>query len=242
MNSLVCPILGLVLSGALACSGRGGAPAKPAFSVLIRASSDDEQPVANVAVLVGGRPLGATTAAGTLAATVSGDEGQTLPVYATCPERYSPPSSLPPLRLTQARALASGRAEPIAYDVVCDRKTRSVVVAVKASGLEDAPVLINGERQAVTDDDGIAHVAFTVDRDAPSVRVDLDISAVPTLAPRTPVAPSRSTERTRSSSSTSSSLVAHVPRARPGHQLPLATFRNGSIDAPDAIFPQIWPC
>jgi len=187
MNKSAYVLLSVVLASALGCSSRAStAGTKPDFAVLVRASSDDEQPLANVAVSAAGHFLGATAAAGTLPLRISGHEGQVLPVTLTCPEGYSPPNAAPPLRLTQARALGSGKAEPLVYDIVCDRKKRSVVVAVKASGLKGAPVLINGERQAVTDENGIAHVALTVDRDTPAVRVDLDTSAEPALAPQNP--------------------------------------------------------
>lgn len=181
-------LFGVVLSMAacVACGGRESSSNKPDFTVVVRASTDDERPLEGVAILAARRRLGETSSTGTLMARTPGDDGQTLPVTISCPDGYLAPVSPPPLRLTRARALASGKVEPLTYDVVCDRKVRNVIVAVKTSGSRGTPVLVNGERQATTDDNGIAHVALVVDRNTPSVRVDLDTSSEPALVPQSP--------------------------------------------------------
>ena len=182
-------VFGVVLSmfACLACGNRGASSNdKPDFMVVVRASTDDDRPLEGVAILAAQHRLGATSSTGTLTARTPGEDGQTLPVTISCPDGYLAPTNSPPLRLTHARALASGKTEPLVYDVVCDRKMRNVMVAVKTTGSKGTPVLVNGERQATTDDNGIAHVALVVDRNTPSVRVDLDTTSEPTLVPQSP--------------------------------------------------------
>jgi hypothetical protein len=182
-------VFGVVLSmfACLACGNRGASSSdKPDFTVVVRASTDDDRPLEGVAIIAARHRLGATSSTGTLTARTQGEDGQTLPVTISCPDGYVAPATSPPLRLTHARALASGKTEPLVYDVVCDRKMRNVIVAVKAAGSKSTPVLVNGERQAITDDNGIAHVALVVDRSTPSVRVDLDTSSEPNLVPQSP--------------------------------------------------------
>jgi hypothetical protein len=183
-------VLALALTLIAASAGCSGRPSsgteKRDFKAVVRAHSDDERPLAGVVISAAGRRLGATDAAGNVTVRVPGDEGQSIPVSITCPEGFIAPQAPAPLRLTSARALATGKTEPLVYETTCDRKERNVVVAVRASGSSGLPILINGQRHAVTDENGIAHVALTVDRDAPSLRVDLDTAAAPSLMPQNP--------------------------------------------------------
>lgn len=182
-------LLALTFSSLMAVGCGNRTPSSPGttdFQVQVRATSDDDQAVEGVTVTAAGHHLGSTSSMGTLKARVSGDEGQTVAMAVTCPAGFISPERPRSLRLTRARALGTGRTEPLAHDVTCDRKSRDIVVAVKASGAPDTPVLINGHREATTDENGIAHVALTVDRNAPSVRIDLDTSADTSLVPQNP--------------------------------------------------------
>lgn len=181
------PILLTLVAASAGCRNPGqSSVATSDFRVVVRAASDDAQPVAGVVVSAAGRRLGSTDAVGNLAVRLPGDEGQTVPMSVTCPERFLALQAPAPLRLTNARALGSGKTEPLIYDATCDRKERNVVIAVRAVGSKSTPILVNGQRQAVTDENGVAHIALSVDRDAPSLRVDLDTTADPSLTPQNP--------------------------------------------------------
>lgn len=184
MKSLF-PLLLTLIAATTGCSG-SSTREKGDFKVVMRAKSDDERPLAGVVMSAAGHRIGATDDAGNLTARVPGEEGQTVPVSIVCPDGFLAPQAPAPLRLTKARSLGSGTTEPLVYDTICDRKQRNIVIAVRAIASGPSPILVNGQRQEVTDENGVAHLALTVDRDAPSLRVDIDTSADPSLIPQNP--------------------------------------------------------
>ncbi|HKY34646.1 MAG TPA: hypothetical protein VJN18_01795 [Polyangiaceae bacterium] len=170
-----------------ACAGSATTSASaPGFEVTFRATGDDGMPLAGVKLDGAKKPLGATDRSGVLAARLHGVEGQVIAVKATCPESHASPEVLPPLRLSRTRALGSARPEPIAYDVVCQKRIRQVVVVVKAERGKNLPVLFNGRPVATTDADGHAHALIEMDRTATSLRVDIDTTTDRSLLPQNP--------------------------------------------------------
>lgn len=175
-----------VALAATACASRRPAPSEAEFSVVFKTTSEDGEPLATVALSAGGKPLGASDASGRLTARLQGSEGQSLDVKAICPEGYASPEAASPIRLSHVRALGKASLEPIAYQVVCERKLEQIAIAVRAEHGKELPVLVNGIPKGVTDRDGQAHLLVEVDRDVPSLRVELDTTLAPASLPQNP--------------------------------------------------------
>ncbi len=156
------------------------------FEVAFRATADDGSDLAGVTLEAGKARVGATDSSGAFTTRLRGAEGQVVIVKASCPEGYVSPDLLPPLRLTRTRALGSARPEPIAYNVLCEKRLRQVVVVVKAERGRNLPVSLNGKHVATTDLDGHAHALIEMDRTVTALRVDLDTTAEHSLFPQNP--------------------------------------------------------
>lgn len=160
-------------------------PAPPPQNVVIRVHSDPGKPLEGAKVLFSGQEVGATDADGAAEVKLAGRDGETFNVSVSCPEGFESPPS--PVKVTLHR-LADPDKRP-EYGVQCPPQTRTVVVAVRAEGVEDIPVTLLGREVARTDDSGAAHVVLTLE---PGEQFDLMLDTnderFEDLRPQNPVA------------------------------------------------------
>jgi hypothetical protein len=83
-----------------------------------------------------------------------GADGETVDVFVSCPEGFRSPKKPVPLRLAR---IADPTKTP-EYSVSCPPSQRTVVVAVRAEGGANLPILYLGREIARTDASGAAHV------------------------------------------------------------------------------------
>jgi hypothetical protein len=161
--------LGLVLVSsfaftALACEEP---PPPPIFPITFIAESDPGVPLAGVTVTVAGAAPAQTAADGTVRLELSGEEGTSVPVGATCPEGYRSAPALSPIVLRTTVAVGGAAAPGFRVTVSCLPQTRQGVVVIRAGGTGTAPrsglpVMIEGREVARTDSSGIAHVSLNM--------------------------------------------------------------------------------
>jgi hypothetical protein len=155
------PLIALTLVS-LAPAGCSAPEATP-YEFVVRVTSDPERPLAGALLLQGTTQLGATGEDGSVRLTVRGNEGEIVNLDVRCPERYRSPTASMPLTLHR---LADGAHLP-EFSAVCPPNERSIVVAVRADGAGDLPVLYLGQELARTDASGAAHVLFSAATDTP---------------------------------------------------------------------------
>ncbi|RMH36672.1 MAG: hypothetical protein D6689_22080 [Deltaproteobacteria bacterium] len=183
-----------IAAGIAGCD-RAPAPAAHAddspYTFELTARDDRGAPLSGVRVVLAGTERGATDAGGRFAMELHAPDGARAALAVRCPDGYAAADVPDAVVFRPVRALNGGRA-PIRVDVVCPRAQRIVALVVRAQhagrdrgGVEDLPVVVDGQVRARTGPGGIAHVAL--DR-APgaAVRVALDTSAAPALRPRSP--------------------------------------------------------
>jgi|GEM_PF-3201170 len=124
---------------ATACTAPGPAASR---SVTVRAIGDNGDPVANVAVALNGRELGATDEDGQLHVRLRGRLGAVFVPVARCPPPSESPENLPSITLRGRDA-----DEPLVVDIACRRDSRLVGVVVRARKVQ---------RETVTDDEFLA--------------------------------------------------------------------------------------
>jgi hypothetical protein len=128
------------------------------------ASSDPGVPLAGVQISANGSPVPGTTGAdGVLRIELSGAEGSSVAVSATCPAGHREPDPIAPLILRRVIDLATGGAAALQVSVTCRPLSRHGVVIVRAGGegpREGIPVLLDGREVSRTDRSGVAHVAL----------------------------------------------------------------------------------
>ncbi len=181
LSSLLAIGLGLLSSCA-----EPPAPAELRFDATLRVTTDDADPLANAKFALNGKPFGVTDLTGALSVRLRGTEGQTVRLSLECPEGYSPPERLPPLRLTQTRRMGQTRPQPLALDAVCTRQTRKVALVVRALPEATLPIEIDGKVVTSTDADGNAHLLLEVDRSRRTVSARLNTSQRTDLLPQNP--------------------------------------------------------
>jgi hypothetical protein len=120
-------------------------------------------------------------ASGVVKAQVNGREGDTVSFFVRCPEGYQSPDAAVAIVL---RRFSDPSAVPL-REVACPPLSRTLVVAVRAPGAADVPVLVDGQELARTDTRGVAHVSWEVPL-GKIVELTLDTSAQPDLEPRSP--------------------------------------------------------
>lgn len=180
--------LAIVLA-ALGC-GEEGPP--PAFPVTFLATSDPGVPVPGVTLTANGGPAGVTGADGTLRVELSGSEGSTVVVGATCPDGYREPTPIAPLVLRRVIDLATGGNAALQVTVTCLPAARHGVVIVRAGGegpRDGIPVLLDGREVARTDRSGTAHVAIDMAPGTPFSVALATATVAPMLRPTNPTMP-----------------------------------------------------
>lgn len=182
INWIAISLLGMTS----ACGGSTATPLDKTFDVVLRASSDEGEPVQGATFVHGESSLGKTDVAGRVATKIQGVDGQTLAVVTTCPDGYLAPEQSAQLRLTEVRKLDSNAPATIELDVVCTRKMRDIVLVVRTNQAPSLPVEVSGKSIGSTDSNGQAHYHVQLDRSVGRLSVSLDTGAAPKLRPQNP--------------------------------------------------------
>lgn len=175
--------LGLLLVG---CGGSNVAPPGKPFGVVLRATSDEGEPVQGVTFRHGLTAFGTTNAKGVVSTTIRAEEGQTVPVDATCPDGYVAPEKSTPLRLAEVRRIDPAAPASLSVEVICTRKLRDVVLLVRTGQGTGISVEVAGQKMGQTDGNGNAHIAMQLDREQRTVSVGLGTSGLLQLRPQNP--------------------------------------------------------
>ncbi len=181
VSACALAVTGALGCAALACTAQEDAAATRRFEVAVVAHSDATHPLAGVSVTRAGVLLGTTDAKGRLELTLEGAEGETASLDWRCPEGHRQPESglLVGLRRLEG---PTGRTE---HAVRCPPETRRVVVAVRAEGGAELPLLHLGREVARTDESGAAHALFELPPGT-AFRLTLDTAGSEALRPRSP--------------------------------------------------------
>lgn len=186
--TLLRPTLKLVpLTLLLAACGATTTPTTvKSFDVVLRATTDEGQPMPGAQFGVGATTLGATDASGTAKATIHGEDGQTVAISTSCPEGYVAPEKPTSLRLALVRKIDDTGPVVLGVESVCTRKMRDVVLVVRTKNAPSLNVDIGGRTVGHTDENGVAHFGLQLDRDVRSLSVSLKTSAWSSLRPQNP--------------------------------------------------------
>jgi hypothetical protein len=155
------------------------------FTLAFHASCDDE-PVDDVAISVNGSQSGRTDGDGILHITVTGEEGQALPLHVECPDSYRRAEAPNVVRLLTIRGFDSEQSSlHRVIPVQCVPRERIAAVVVRAPEAPGVPVLLYGEEVARTDSSGVAHLEVQL---PPHNRfaLELDTREHPRLRPQNP--------------------------------------------------------
>ncbi len=139
----------------------------PVFPITFLAESDPGMPLAGVTVTVAGAPPAQTGADGTVRLELSGEQGTSVPVSATCPTGHRPAAALSPIVLRTTVGVGGAPAPGFRVSIACPPLTRQGVVVIRAGGTGTAtraglPVMIEGREVARTDSSGTAHVSLNM--------------------------------------------------------------------------------
>lgn len=188
MNYRKSAFLVLALAAVLltACGGSTTATNGKSFDVVLKATSDDGDPLEGVKFTTGASSIGTTNPQGTVSVNMRGSDGQNLPVSATCPDGYVSPEQPSSLKLTEVRRVNQEGKASLGIDVTCIRKLREIVLVVRTSNAPSLPVDVGGKTVGKTDNDGTAHVRLQLDREVRSLSVSLATNDSPTLRPQNP--------------------------------------------------------
>ena len=181
--SRLVPLLAILSStAALTACDALEAPAAPPQVIVVNVTSDPGVPLAGAVLLFDGNEVARTNESGRGQLQLNGNDGQTFHVMVKCPKGYDSPSR--PV-VVQIKRLADKNKFP-EYAVSCPPKERAVVVAVRAQGGTNLPVLHLGQEVARTDESGAAHVLLNL---APgeTFELQLDTEAKTDLKPQNPV-------------------------------------------------------
>lgn len=220
----VCAPLALVAAssaGAAACDSLGP-PKKPSQAIVFAAESDPGVPLASVQLQHRGKVVATTGADGTASLQITGQEGETFDFDVRCPPGHRAPEA--PVSVVLRRTAGQGAAAR--FPLRCAPKERSLVVAVRAEGGANLPVLYLGREVARTDGSGAAHVAFRV-ASTDSVVLTLDTTEQPRLRPQHPSMSFHGAERDQLTSF-AQKFDAEAPKPKP---------RPAAAPAPEPIGP-----
>lgn len=158
-----------------------GPAKKPTQAIVFAAESDPGMPLAGAQVQHRGRVVATTGADGAAPLQITGQEGEVFDFEVRCPSGHRSPDA--PVSVVLRRTTGQGAAAR--FPIRCAPKERALVVAVRAEGGANLPVLYLGREVARTDGSGAAHVAFRVAA-TDSVALTLDTTEQPRLRPQHP--------------------------------------------------------
>ncbi len=194
--------------GALACDSLAP-PKKPSQAIVFAAESDPGAPLAAVQVQHRGKLVATTGADGTASLQITGQEGETFDFDVRCPPGHRAPEA--PVSVVLRRTAGQGAAAR--FPIRCTPKERTLVVAVRAEGGANLPLLYLGREIARTDGSGAAHVAFRV-ASTDSVVLTLDTTEQPRLRPQHPSMSFHGAERDQITSF-AQKFDAEAPKPKP---------------------------
>jgi hypothetical protein len=196
------------LVGVAGCDALGPAK-KPSQAIVFAAESDPGVPLAGVQVLHRGKVAATTQADGSAPLQITGQEGETFDFDVKCPAGYRAPEA--PIAVVLRRTAGAGVAAR--FPVRCVPRERTLVVAVRADGAPNVPVLYLGREVARTDGSGAAHVAFRLAA-TESVALTLDTTEQSKLRPQSPTMTFHGAERDQIVSF-AQKFEAEVPKPKP---------------------------
>jgi hypothetical protein len=154
------------------------------FQITAFATSDEDRPLANVRVVTPEQELGVTGMDGSATIQIRAREGDRLLLGAVCPRDHrllTPPRELV---LRRVRSLAGDGA--VRVQLRCAPLTRTAVIAVRAQGQRDLPVLVDGDPVTRLNESGVAHLVLSGITEQ-RFEVSLDTSSNEALQPQNPV-------------------------------------------------------
>jgi hypothetical protein len=128
---------------------------KQSFEVLVRVTTPLTQPVKGAQILLDNKAIGATSDQGTSVLKFVANEGESYDLAVQCPQGLQSPAK--PIRVTLRKLADSKRPE---FSALCAPSSQVVVVAVRAEGGPNLPVLYLGNEIGRTDASGAANVAL----------------------------------------------------------------------------------
>lgn len=155
-------------------------PAATLYAVMIRAATEDGDPLASVDITARDQVVGQTDKNGALLARLSGEEGADVSFSPSCPAGSRPLGTPPSLRLRTLSAEARPEVE-----VTCGRDKRTAALLVSAPGFGGLPILVHDREIGRTDSSGTAHVLLQGEPATP-LRVVLDTRSLPNVVPASP--------------------------------------------------------
>ena len=161
-------------------------PPPPTFEVVIRVDSDPGVPLAGAVVVRNQKDIAPTDSSGRAKLTITGSEGDTHDYFVRCPADYQSPTK--PVSVV-LRHLAD-KSRPPEYAVMCPPNVRFVVVAIRADGGPNLPVVHEGKRIINTDASGAAHILMRQHPgDQFEVSIDTSEKGYERLRPQNPTSP-----------------------------------------------------
>ncbi len=133
-------------------------PPPPPVGVSVRVLAGTGEPIARAGLFSGSTLVAVTDATGIARIEVNGAEGETFQVNVKCPAGYRSPSE--PILVRRLGIAAAAAPE---YRVSCQSTRHTMVIAVRADGGPDLPVLYLGKEVARTDRFGAANVMMEMD-------------------------------------------------------------------------------
>jgi len=153
--------------------------------VVMLAQDDRGEPLASVSIALDGQDVGDTDASGGLTVSLSAPDGQRVAFVAKCPPGHEAARSKDELLLRNMQQASEDSSVELRVGITCPRSQRLAALIVRADGRGGLPVLINGERRAVTDKSGVAHIALRMPPGTP-LRAELDTAKHSKLQPQNP--------------------------------------------------------
>jgi hypothetical protein len=169
-----------------ACGGSTASTNGKSFDVVLKATSDDGEPLQGVRFASGSSPIGTSSAKGTVSVNMKGSDGQSLPITTTCPDGFVGPEQPSTLKLTEVRRVNQEGPATLGIEVTCTRKLREIVLVVRTTNATSLPVDVGGKTVGTTDENGNAHVRMQLDREVRSLSVSLGTTDSPALRPQNP--------------------------------------------------------
>ncbi|MEO8878661.1 MAG: hypothetical protein ABI461_23935 [Polyangiaceae bacterium] len=129
----------------------------PPFEVMIKVESDPGVPLPGAVVIRNGKDLAATGVDGKAKLTIAGNDGDTSDFMVRCPADFTSPTKAISITI---RHLSDNRMPE--YSTNCPPNVRKVVVAVRADGGPNLPILYLGKPVGKTDAAGAAHLLLAM--------------------------------------------------------------------------------
>lgn len=155
---------------------------KQKFEILVRVSTPLGQPVMGAQFLLENKAVGSTLTDGSAVMKFVANEGESYDLAVQCPQGFQAPTK--PIRVT-LRKLEDGKRPE--FGTTCSPSSQVMVVAVRAEGGANLPILYLNNEIGRTDEAGAANVALRL---APNETFELRLGTTEpgaeTLRPQNP--------------------------------------------------------